>query len=358
MENTNRYLTGMALAAAAIVFGASMLLHGAAKTYRPLEPDITYNMPRPKSNSLFSFLFGLDGRDIQYKEINPFKDKNKAAANGSVRKDLKNAPKIDAKKAADAKKNTAQKTATQDKKKPEVKVNVVEAPHHEGLGGDSANTNNDYQPGNNQYAPGANPADANGGNNAKDAGLSAAQWRALVLGQPTKQNIDKLVEAFNNKEVDAGTLYLIMNDLLQSSNSGSQSMGIYMAQSVPSLKSFSAVADNYDKLDSNNKKSADSYLATYMQGSRLSIMALALQSNDTVVVSRAVQVMVTGLQTAKNGGTTTSDPRSGRGVTVSGTKNNYAQFIPILQNLEKSSDSSVAGLAQSALSQIQSLSNA
>ena len=179
----------------------------------------------------------------------------------------------------------------------------------------------------------------------------------MVLGQPTKENVMKLVTAFNNKEVDAHTLYLIMSDLMQSSNSETQGLGLSIAQSIPSLRSFSIVADNYDKLDAANKKTADTYMMSYMQGSKLSVLALALQSDNIEVVTHAAQVMVSGLEAVRKGQKSDVRTDTGRGIVSSSSGSAYSQFVSIFQNLLKSSDSTVASLAQNALTQIQSLSN-
>jgi hypothetical protein len=359
MESTHKYLTGMILAIAAIVFGGMVFLRGAVKTYNQIDPDISYSMPRPKTkNALYTWLFGLEGREIQYNEVDPFKGQaanaNKAAgAAGSVRKDQKGAPKIDPKKAA---KNALANTPIPVPKKPEVKVNVVNAKPEDPLRGSADGDAGQTPPGGAAAAAAAAQA-ANANNTQNDTALSPAQWRALLVAQPTKENVDKLVAAFNKKEVDSGTVYLIMNDLLQSSNGTSQAAGLSIAQSVPSLQSFSAVANNYDKLSPGSKPAADSYFQTYMQSSRLSILALALKSGDTEVVQHAVQTMVTGLQNVKSGGAAANDPRPSRGVVSTGKTNAYTQFIPILQQLSQGSDGSVAGLAQNALTQIQALPN-
>ncbi len=353
MGQTNRYVTGMILTAAIIAFAGFFFLRGAVKTVRHADFDMSYSMPRPKS-ALYNFFFGLEGREIERTEINPFKDKKDA----KKLSDAKNAAKIDPKaQAAEAAKKAAQQKATAAQRKPEMKVTINNAAPTAPLASGDLNTEHQTQSGG---AIGAMPtARANTNYQAKTDTLSAAQWRALVVGQPTKENVSKLVNAFNNKEVDANTLYLIMNDLIQSSNTETQAMALVIAQAVPSLKSFSAVSTNYDKLDANNRKAADTYMMSYMSGSKLSILALALQSEDSQVVTHAAQVMVTGLEQVKNGqnagGTRASS--GGRGVVASGTKNTYSQFVSIFENLTKSGDSTVAGLAQNALTQIQSLSN-
>ena len=355
MESTNKYLTGMILATAAVAFGGFSFLRGAVKTYDQVDPDISYSMPRPKS-ALYTLLFGLEGREIQYKEKDPFKNQkqNAAAGKSSIRKDKKDVPKIDPKKIAKA------ATPFAAPKKPEVKVNVVNsAPADPSIASAGAAHPDSAGPGavaNAQAAVAAAAAQDAVRKNAET--LSAAQWRALVLGQPTKENIAKLVEAFNRREVDVNTLYQIMNDLMQSSNTETQSAGLLLAQAIPSLKSFSVVAENYEKLSAPGKLAADVYFLTYMQTSRLPILALALKSSETVVAHRAAQVMVAGLASIKNPAGK-ADPRSGRGVVASGgTTSVYSQFIPILQQLIQGGDSSIAGLAQNALSQIQGLPNA
>lgn len=359
MGNTNRYVTGMILAAAIIAFGGFFFLRGAVRTIKNSDFDMSYSMPRPKS-ALYNFFFGLEGREIERTEINPFKDKK---ADAKKLPDAKNAAKIDPKvQAQEAAKKAAQQKAAAAAaaavKKPEVKVNVVNAAPSAPLQSGDLNPNTQVQT--SGYVGGPVAGAAQTGEGKKDT-LSAAQWRALVVGQPTRENVTKLITAFNNKEVDSNTLHLIMNDLMQSSNADTQSMGLYIGQSIPSLKSFSVISMNYDKLDANNKKAADTILMSYMQNSKLSILAMALQSEDNQVVTHAAQVMVTGLEQAKGGqnnsnnGSVRTD--GGRGVVASGTKNSYTQFVSIFQNLVKSGDSTVAGLAQNALTQIQSLSN-
>lgn len=363
MGNLNRYVSGMVLAAAIVVFGGFFFLRGAVKTTQEADFDMSYTMPRPKS-ALYNFFFGLEGREIERKEVDPFKAKREAAEKLAAKsaEAAKNAPKMNAqnpanKNAAKAAPQAASATKTNGQKKAEVKVNVVNSAPESSLNSGDLDSGNQLQSGGAQgivYT--ANGAATDNAKEKIDL-LSASQWRALVLGQPTKENVLKLVSAFNNKEVDVTTLYQIMGDLMQSSNSESQNLGLLIAQSVPSLKSFSAVSENYEKFDAGTKQAADTYLMTYMQNSRLSILAMALQAEDSQVVARAAQVMVAGLEQVKKGGKN-SRQESGRGIVSSSTGNHsYSGFVGILQELTKNADGSIAALAQNALAQIQSLSN-
>jgi len=357
MGNLNRYVTGMILAATIFAFGGFYFLKGAVRTMSQSEFDMSYNMPRPKS-ALYNFFFGLEGREIERTEINSFKDKK---AEDKKLPTAANAPKIDAKAQAAAQKlaqqNAAAKANAAAAKRSELKVNVVNAAPTSPLQSSELNQNQQMY-GNGGSVGSALPAATNSqAAEAKKETLSGSQWRALVLAQPTKENVSKLLAAFNNKEVDSTTVFQIMNELMLNSNPETQSQGLFIGQSVPSLKSFSIVSTSYDKLDSENKKTAQNVLMSYMQGSRLSILALALQSEDNQVVTRAAQVMVAGLEQAKNGQTDGSiRANAGRGVVASGTSA-YSQFVSIFENLVKTGDSTVAGLAQNALTQIQSLSN-
>ncbi len=355
--NTNRYATGVILSAMVVFFGGFVFIHGVFTAARSnAEFDMSYSMPRPKK-ALYNFFFGLEERELEYKEINPFKDKTaggkaKTAGVGS-HKDL---PKIDTKK-TDAKKAAQKNATTTVPKKTEVKVNIINADPQSPLVAGRASVEESIQTGG-ASAQGLAIAQAGVGVKRAVDTLSAAQWRSLVLGQPTKENVMKLIAGFNNKEVDSSTLYQIMNDLMQSSNTETQGLGLMIGENIPSLKSFSIVSDNYEKFDATTKKSADMYFMTYMQSSKLEILALALRSNDSQVVSRAAQVMVAGLEQVKSSQNTGAGRYdSGRGVVASNTSKSYTQFVAIFQDLVKSPDSTLAGLAQNALTQIQSLSN-
>lgn len=354
MGHTNRYVTGMILAAATVVFGGFFFLNGAVKTIRHSEFDMSHSMPRPKS-ALYNFFFGLEGREINRQEINPFKGKTAKTEAAGVRKEV---PKIDPKKQAAALKPVLPIPAPIIAK-GEVKVNIVNASPESTL--PASNDVAAEAPAQGSVQVQNTIVNAQGGEAQTDKDtMSAAQWRAMVVGQPTKANVMKLITAFNNKDVDAAALYMIMNDLMQSSNAETQGLGLLIGQSIPSLRSFTIVSSNYDKLEATVKKSADAYMATYMQPSRLSILAMALQSDDSQVVVHAAQVMVAGLEKVKSGQAPANDGNrydTGRGVVAASTGKSYTQFVSILQNLVASGDSSVVALAQNALTQIQSLSN-
>lgn len=310
--------------------------------------DVSYEMPRPKSFLAALFGFDLGDREINRKYVNPFdkkkEDVKKAAAKAAA---TPAAPKAVAQKKAEAKKTS------EVAKKSKVDVNVVAGNTKPALAG------SDIAAGG--HGGGAGNLEAGNGKNAamsdtkKDdkSGMSADQWRALVSGQPTKENVDKLISAYFTKEVDDATFYTIVNDLLHNNKSETQALGLYAASATYSSQSFAVVASNYGQLSAENQTKAQTYLMGYASSGRSGALLGALKSTSAEVVELAAQVIIKGYQQA-TANTVAADPRTARGDTAktSNAVSDYSKFIPVFQQLAQSSDATIVGLANSALSQI------
>ncbi|MFS4458345.1 hypothetical protein [Bdellovibrio sp. HCB2-146] len=307
--------------------------------------EFTFEMPRPKA--FFASLFDLGGREVSRTYINPFDkkkdDKPVAAA------DTKKAPPAPPAKAAQAKKAPEKKKDAE--KKPSVEVNVVQNSPKEGLAGEgsapadrSAKANGDSGPNQNTAA-----ADAEKEKNK----MAADQWRALLNAQPTKENVQKMAAAMTAGELDESSYLSIATDLIRSNNAQTQKLGVYALTFSYKAQAFGIASQYYDQLQPEAKTDAHAYLVSYATTGKLGILAGALQSSNAAVVEIAAQVVIEGYKKAQsNGGA--SDPRDSRGdVKSSGGVANYSQFVPIFQRLAQSSDSAIAQLAGSALSQIQ-----
>lgn len=330
------------LACGALVILGLFKLFGAMETSPAIaEKAINYEMPHPKSD--FAGDFDLEGREIDRRLVDGFAKK---------KKDEKKAD--DAKKAAAA---TAAKPAAKtaaakagDAKKKEVDVNVVDGTPDKPLGSDESLNGQTQTVRMTRETAAAGATDKTDEDN-KDK-LSPDQWRALVLGAPTKENMNKLVAAFGAGETDANTFFGIVEDLMQSQKPDSQSLGLYGLQSVVSARSFALVVHNMDKFDPTVKTAANSYLMAYTQSNRLGSLAQVLQTNDVTVATKGVEVLMAGLQAARNGTAPTS-PRDARGEIQAASLTSFARFIPILQNWKKSGDSQLVSLADGALAQLQ-----
>jgi len=335
-----------------VVFGLGHIF-SSHRTPAMTSQDITYEMPRPKA-AFTNAEFDLNGREIDRNYINPFEAKKKKDAEKKAADEKKTAATVAAAaKAAKKAKEDAQKKAVADaKKKAQTKVaKKDDSDGKNSLGDFDPQTNSKNTP---QGVGAAPPDDA-----AKTAAAAASgdndkrspdQWRSLISADPTKANVASLMAAYASGQVDETTVLLIVKDLLDSNKDASQSLGIYALSSVYDARSFELIVDNSGQLDATNQASANTYMSSYANG-HLSALAGALQTSDDNAVTKATAIVLAGYSQAKSGGGLTQS--SGTGKTSTGTTASYAQFIKIFTTLSKSSDATIANLANSALSQMQ-----
>lgn len=337
----------IAMVALAVVMAGGMghLLKNPVQSVMNETADIVYEMPRPK-NSILSVLFDLSDRLVTRKYVNPFAKKKKAEAKKTVQTPAK--PPVVAPK-------TAQKKKVEEKKKdetvsPKVDVQIV--------GSDPSSPETNELTGSfpvvavKQVKANANTQNAPTENQTGNI-VSGNQWRALVLAHPTEENINKLVQAYKSKEVDDTTFYMIVTDLFRDNKIENQKLGLLAVKSTYSVKSFSTTAQYFDQLAPEVQESANSYLMSYAVTSRLPVLMQTLESSNTEVVATATQVVIEGYEKAKKGISPGQDPRTQRGDVVMNSTSSYSRFLPIFQQLALSSDTVIAGLANTALSQIQ-----
>ncbi|MGZ3773666.1 MAG: hypothetical protein ACXVCY_15170 [Pseudobdellovibrionaceae bacterium] len=309
------------------------------------DQDIVYEMPRPKK-SFFDALFDLGDRDIERKYVNPFakkKAKEEKKATGTVKIGTPAAPKNVAQQKQDNKKTEPQKN--------KVDVKVVGEDTAKKLSDDGFwNTSNKNAHQNQVSDTAVAQQDNKDGKNTLDGN----QWRALLMAQPTKDNVDKMIAAYSNKEIDDQTFYSIVIDLFRSNKPEVQGYGLMAVESAYNVKSFSVTAQYYDQLAPEVQKKAHAYLLSYGVSGRLPILLGAIQSQDVVVVNAAAQVVMDGYKKAKGGVSIAADPRASRGDVTVNTVSSYSKFVPVLQQLAHSHDASIANIATSVLNEIQS----
>lgn len=310
--------------------------------------EIIYEMPRPK-NSFLAALFNLGDREISRTYKNPFAKKK-----ADDKKTTETAKAAPAKPVA-AKKADAKKVAKKDDKnaKKKVEVAVVGGVEEKKWADETVFSGNaSGGAGNLTYAEGGgsdkNPTTAQDKNN-----MSGDQWRALLAAQPTKENVAKLLQAYEAKEIDDQAFYTIVTDLYRNNKSEVQLLGLAAVKSVYSVKSFSLTAEYYDQLAKDVQAQVHTYLMTYAATPRLPILAAALKSSNSNVVETAMEVVLQGHKNAMAGVNLNTDPRNARGDVQTNSVSGYSKFIPIFQQLALSSDPAIAGLANTALSQIQ-----
>lgn len=336
----------MTMVALAVVIagGVGSLFKNPVQAVISEQVDIIYEMPRPK-NSILSVLFDLSDRIVTRKYVNPFAKKKKENKKVAVvpAKALRAPAKIVQKQ--------SKETRKADIKSPKVDVQFV-----------GANPQNPAAMDDTTIVPSgalvktikaeAKVQNMPGEKKVKNA-LSGSQWRALVLAQPTTENVNRLVQAYKNKEVGDNIFYMIVADLFRDNKVETQKLGLLAVKSSYGVKSFSVTAQYFDQLAPEVQEMATQYLMSYAVTSRLPVLMETLESSNATVVATATQVVIEGYQIAKNGIFPEQDPRAVRGDIVRNSSSSYSRFLPIFQLLALSRDVLIAELANTALSQIQ-----
>lgn len=337
-----------AIGVTAVVLFASLgyFLNG-VKSKSPGEIlNMVYQMPRPSNYSAAGF--DLSGREVDREYVNPFL-KKKADSKDKKADSIKNVnqPLNPSKEAAGKKAQAANKK--NDKKKGEVSVSVVEKDEN-GLSG-SAEEN--FQPaiGSNVKMMAPQTANAEELDNTKknldrDNQMSPDQWRSLLAAQPTAKNLNLLVAAFNQKQIDEAAYFTIITDLLSNSKSEVQVLGVYGANAVPSAKSFALLAQAESSLSPEAASQANKVMAGYSKSARQSAIMKVMGSGDSVVVTKAISVLIAGYENAK---TEVGGDRGDRGEVSEQALASFLKFVPVLRSLQGSSDSKVSSAANQAL---------
>ncbi|MEK2689952.1 hypothetical protein [Bdellovibrio sp. GT3] len=337
----------------AILVVAAILIGGVGNLFKaPVQKalqnsDISFEMIRPKS--VLAALFDLGGREVSRNYVNPFG--NKKAEDKATTPNAEDKTKQAAAAAAKTAAKKAEDKKADAEKKSETEVRVVDAGPGFKAGSDDLSTG----AGAGAVAQaGAGAATDKANKEADKNAMTANQWRSLVLGQPTKENVNKMVVAFMEQELTDAEFYGIVKELLQNSNAETQALGLSAASTFYTATAFNTVASSYKGFSADMQTKAMAYLLGYANAGRLSALASSLKSSDVEVVNLAAQVVVKGYNSAKEG-TATSQGNRFRGDAFTNALGNYTQFVTLFTELSQNSQSSeIASIANSALSQIQS----
>lgn len=334
-ENKHEIMIGILIC----IFFASLYMFFKGPNKNASKPLLTtnYEMPRPKTLPQSSF--SLDGREIDYEYENPFAKKDGSKSD----KDKKGVIK-DAKKKKDDKKKVADKK-NQKKATPgrvvHVKLNrdqqqgEQKAAEPMGAGGSGYHGNQGQNPLANQ--PQQDP---------EDQDRTAQQWRSLLNAQPTQENMDRLLRAYNRKQISDAEFYSIIDDLMKNNRSDTQRVALYGLRAIHSAKSFSIISENYDSLSSDVKPQAMQMLMSYADSARADVLGQAMRSGRPKTVYMAVKVVQMSLQ---NSGTDARDVRAGGNQRV---LRKFSTLMPTLQQLQQSGQSEIAALSQQVYAQL------
>jgi hypothetical protein len=179
------------------------------------------------------------------------------------------------------------------------------------------------------------------------------------MADPSYENMKALMQAYSEKQIDQPSYYKIIQSLLENQNAQTQNIGLYGAQGFPSVESFTIIVKNENILGAGTpngpRNFAEQVLLGYNQPQNIGILSQVLRSNDEEVVHKAGDVILVGIQKFRNGESINEGNRSARGDVRIRSASQYSVLIPALQQLSTAPNSSIAQLANSVLSQIQSL---
>lgn len=316
------------------------------------QEELTYEMARPKAS--FASEFDLSNREILRNFINRLAKKSQGssvAGNGG--------PQMPP--AAVAKKTNKRPTALSPKKKrPEMTVAVVDAdftqegPVGEGVAAEGF----DYLP--REQRPTSPVKDVSKKKpTKKNAQNTDKEWKKLFMTVPSEKLMGEFVQAYQAKEVTDNLYYEVLNDLIMSQNEGNQKLGVYGMRSFLNFRGFSEAAHWSFRPEVQKKATLDeavqSYLLSYNQKSKLSILGAGLKSKDPEVVLKSTQVISEGFAKVR-AGESFGTGRDQRNPTATSTLSAYHQFIPSLEVLRRSADPAIAGAADALSIQLQSVS--
>lgn len=333
-----------------IVASAVLLLFAMFGLFRTISPAsqletkaIVYEMPRPASSELEAD-FDLANREITREYL---KSQTKGAAH-----DNKPVAKIPPKAAAkNDKKKDAQKTAQA--AKPQLKINIIAASAKQGLSPSDRSQAPKFATNNHNTQKNATNTDPNAEPKKEDDKkvMTIAEWRQLLLLQPSLANVNKFLAAYRAKEVSPQDYYQVSQELVVSEKPENQAAGLYALQAAPSATSFTIVAKNLTKLTAENRATGQQVLLSYSQPARVGYLSQVLESTDPEVVKQAADTITYGLAQVKKG----HAPQDSRSVrsdeTASATTNlqSYGRFLQVFENWQQSGDQTLMGLAQNFL---------
>lgn len=322
---------------------------------RPSALNVDYEMPRPKAYSKALDLSDREiNRNVKYPESNTNTVNNiPQSPNQNVAANAKKAE--DAKKAEADKKRKAQQAAAAKKREQErrarMQVNQVDTSRKSGMNPNRvADLDGGEFVGAAPVAPLAqvqNTEDPFENNNK----LSAAQWRALMMGQPSNENISDFIAAYRKGEVTSMDFYAIVNELLLSTRSEQSSVALILLNGDPSPQAFEMLVTQQDAVTAEVRLSMQSLLNTYSNTNRFSVLSRLLNHTNPEVSVEAARLLDHALTQV----VLSQDPREIRGLASAPRPQDFQVFMASLQQILNMPDHPLFADAQGFLERIQTL---
>lgn len=188
--------------------------------------------------------------------------------------------------------------------------------------------------------------------------VSLEEWEARLLTKPDADETKQFIKLYNQDQVSSSIFYQIVQKMLADKRTDMRKLGILCAGSTPSVTSFQLLATAYStESDSGVKSYEDGFLALYSDLGNLPVLQKVLSSNaQAAVTTQALQRLQTAATRYLSAGGTTTPP-TGQPSAQSAARNAtyFQRFVSILQNLGKSSNTTIVAEAQQTLTSLQNL---
>lgn len=196
--------------------------------------------------------------------------------------------------------------------------------------------------------------------------MTSAEWRSLVLTQPSQENIQKMIKALPAGEIELDTYLEISETLIKDNSQEKRRMGIWSLTSVYRQEAFIMAAHLVPDTDAASQKLLNDYMYNYNRNQTLNILEQVLKSPDSVAAAAAAQSITKAIQniqstktpgntppaaTDRGGGRTAGQPPQAQQLTLS----SYQRLIPTLKFVAEKNLNNLSQWAQNLLSQLQTI---
>lgn len=318
--------------------------------------DLNYEMPRPEA---FVPPYDMSGKRVrvhitgqQVQNVSPelkvvTDRKPLAAQNKQNKKDDKK--KKDAKKTAQKKQNDNLRAAVLQTRLVDTSLkSSFNQKVSEAIANVQMNDKNRYQ----AY----NPTKTTNNDVKKEETnkLSDEQWHDLLISQPSQANAQAFVQALQAGELkSSATFYSVAGELLKEQNAEKQQVALYMLKQVVTADSFVVLVQNYrESTPETLRAQIYSAMKVYAQPAYFAELNKVIANKDSAVVQLGLQVLQVALSKSS---TTSLTSREGRSGAMTQSPTLFKTFVPALQKLTSSENSTLAMNAETMLQQIQSL---
>ncbi len=196
--------------------------------------------------------------------------------------------------------------------------------------------------------------------------MTSAEWRSLILTQPSQENMQKMIKALPAGEIELDTFLEISEALIKDNSQEKRRMGIWSLTSVYRQEAFIMSAHLAPDTDAASQKLLNEYLYNYNRAQTLIILEQVLKSADAVAAAAAAQAITKAIENIKSttatgnttaaisdrgGGRTAGQPPQAQQLTLS----SYQRLIPTLKFVAEKNLNNLSQWAQNLLSQLQSV---